>query len=77
MNHGLQSFSKDTASAQIEAIHRSQAVIEFDLDGMILDANDNFLNAVSYHLDEIRGQHHRLFVSAEQASVRHLQAAKC
>ncbi|MEJ0039130.1 MAG: methyl-accepting chemotaxis protein [Gammaproteobacteria bacterium] len=47
---------------QVNAISRSQAVIEFALDGTILDANDNFLGAVGYTLMEIRGQHHRLFV---------------
>ena len=47
---------------QIEAINRAQAVIEFNLDGTIITANTNFLNAVGYTLDEIRGQHHRMFV---------------
>ncbi|MCO6043802.1 PAS domain S-box protein [Aeoliella sp. ICT_H6.2] len=46
---------------QIDAIYRSQAVIEFDLDGNILTANDNFLNALGYSLDEIQGKHHRIF----------------
>ncbi|HEX5755612.1 MAG TPA: PAS domain-containing protein, partial [Arenimonas sp.] len=52
---------------QVEAIRRSQAVIEFDLEGRILDANDNFLQAMGYSLAEVRGQHHRLFVTPEQA----------
>ncbi|WP_085899615.1 methyl-accepting chemotaxis protein [Kiloniella majae] len=47
---------------QINAIGKSQAVISFKLDGTILDANDNFLNTVGYRLDEIQGQHHRMFV---------------
>ena len=51
---------------QIEAIRRSQAVIEFDLDGAILDANDNFLNATGYTLAEVRGQHHRMFVDPSE-----------
>ncbi len=51
------------ASGQLDAISRSQAVIEFDLDGNILTANDNFLNTVGYRLDEIKGQHHRIFVN--------------
>ncbi|MTI42769.1 methyl-accepting chemotaxis sensory transducer with Pas/Pac sensor [Roseibium hamelinense] len=50
---------------QINAINRSQAVIHFDLDGTILDANPNFLNAMGYTLDEIKGQHHSLFVEPE------------
>ncbi|MFK7735811.1 MAG: methyl-accepting chemotaxis protein [Pirellulaceae bacterium] len=48
--------------AQVNAISRSQAVIEFDLDGNILTANDNFLNGLGYSLEEIQGQHHRMFV---------------
>ena len=47
---------------QITAINKSQAVIEFDLDGQILTANDNFLSAMGYSLDEIKGQHHSMFV---------------
>lgn len=46
---------------KIKAISRAQAVIEFDLDGTIVTANDNFLSAVGYSLDEIRGKHHRMF----------------
>ena len=47
---------------QIEAINRSQAVIEFDSDGIVQTANENFLNAMGYKLDEIVGQHHRMFI---------------
>jgi methyl-accepting chemotaxis protein len=50
---------------QLAAIGKAQAVIEFDLKGNILNANDNFCRAMGYVLDEIRGQHHRLFVDAE------------
>ena len=46
---------------KMAAISRAQAMIEFELDGTILTANDNFLNTVGYSLDEIRGQHHRMF----------------
>ena len=48
---------------QIAAISKSNAVIHFNLDGTILTANDNFLGAVGYGLSEIRGQHHRMFVT--------------
>ena len=41
---------------------RSQAVIEFTLDGTILTANANFLGAVGYPLEEVQGKHHRMFV---------------
>ncbi len=44
------------------AISRSQAVIEFNLDGTIVTANQNFLDVMGYKLEEIRGQHHRIFV---------------
>lgn len=50
------------ASGQIAAINRSQAVIEFEMDGTILSANDNFLEAMGYTLDEVQGQHHSIFV---------------
>jgi len=49
---------------QIAAINKSTAVIEFDMAGNILRANDNFLRAVGYRLDEIVGQHHSMFVDA-------------
>lgn len=52
-------------AGQVAAINKSQAVIEFTLDGTIITANDNFLNALGYRLDEIKGQHHSMFV--EQA----------
>lgn len=47
---------------QLAAVSKSQAVIEFDLDGTIRKANDNFLRTVGYTLAEIRGKHHSLFV---------------
>jgi len=56
------------ARGQIGAISRSQAVIEFELDGTILTANENFCRALGYRLDEIRGQHHRIFLKPEEAS---------
>ena len=43
------------------AISRAQAMIEFELDGTILTANDNFLAVTGYALEEIRGKHHRMF----------------
>lgn len=49
-------------SGQISAIGRSQAVIEFAVDGTILTANENFLQAMGYRLDEIQGKHHSLFI---------------
>jgi methyl-accepting chemotaxis protein len=49
-------------AGQIAAISMSQAVIEFNLDGTVLTANDNFLHALGYSLAEIKGHHHRMFV---------------
>ena len=49
---------------QLEAIGKLQAVIEFNLDGTIVTANDNFLKTLGYTLDEITGRHHSLFVDA-------------
>src|ERR1700712_4276998 len=48
---------------QIVAIGRSQAVIAFNLDGMIIEANENFLNAMGYSLAEVAGKHHSMFVA--------------
>lgn len=53
---------------QIAAINKSQAVIEFQLDGTIMTANDNFLKTMGYELHEIQGKHHRIFVESEYAS---------
>lgn len=53
------------AQGQIHAINKSQAVIEFDTNGNILDANDNFLNVTGYSLKEIQGKHHSLFCDKE------------
>jgi len=46
----------------VRAIQKSMAVIEFNLDGTILTANDVFLGCLGYTLDEVRGRHHRMFV---------------
>ncbi|HNK57160.1 MAG TPA: PAS domain-containing protein, partial [Leptospiraceae bacterium] len=53
---------------QIAAIGKSQAVIEFTMDGLIVSANDNFLNSMGYTLSEIKGQHHRMFVDSAYAN---------
>lgn len=53
---------------QVQAIRTALAVIEFEVDGTILWANDNFLTTVGYSLGEIRGRHHRMFVSPEHAA---------
>ncbi|WP_375157985.1 PAS domain-containing protein [Bradyrhizobium sp. RDT46] len=58
--------SRPDAQARIDAIGRSQAMIEFNLDGTIITANKNFLDALGYRLDEIQGKHHSMFVPADQ-----------
>jgi len=53
-------------AAQVAAIGRSQAVIEFNLDGTIITANDNFLKTLGYSLPEIQGKHHSMFVEPKE-----------
>ncbi len=53
--------------SQLELLTRSQAVIEFNMEGIIMTANQNFLDAVGYDWTEIQGQHHEMFVGAEYA----------
>jgi methyl-accepting chemotaxis protein len=65
-------------AGQIEAIGKSQAVIEFSMDGTVLTANANFLDALGYFLGEIQGSHHRMFVDPaerESAAYREFWAA--
>nr|WP_119739738.1 PAS domain-containing methyl-accepting chemotaxis protein [Pseudomonas sp. Larv2_ips] len=52
----------------IEALLRSTAVIEFDLSGNVLMANDQFLQAMGYSLKQAKGSHHRVFCKPEQVS---------
>src|ERR1044072_8197896 len=66
----LMSFWKSNSSArdavaQAAAMSRSQAVIEFKMDGTIITANQNFLDAMGYRLDEIQGKHHQMFAPPE------------
>jgi methyl-accepting chemotaxis protein len=53
---------------QLEAIGKSQAVIEFNLDGTIIGANDNFLATMGFRLEEIRGRHHSMFAEPDHDS---------
>jgi methyl-accepting chemotaxis protein len=54
------------STSQLEAISKTQAMIEFQLDGTIVSANENFLRTMGYTLDEIRGGHHSMFVTPEE-----------
>ena len=55
-----------SALAQAAAISKSQAVIEFNMDGTIVTANENFLKALGYTLAEIQSKHHSMFVEASE-----------
>ncbi len=77
---GIMKLASDTTDAkkasllnagQIAALNQSQAVIHFAPDGTILQANDNFLAAVGYSMDEIRGRHHSMFVADEDQGPRY------
>ncbi|AWM36393.1 Methyl-accepting chemotaxis protein II [Gemmata obscuriglobus] len=65
---GKQRERNDDYVGQLLAVSRVQAVIEFGLDGTVLTANENFLSTMGYRLDEIRGQHHRMFVAPSHAT---------
>jgi methyl-accepting chemotaxis protein len=57
-------------AGQIEAFKRLQSVIEFQMDGTIITANDNFLRAMGYTLDEVKGHHHSMFVDPTYAKTQ-------
>jgi methyl-accepting chemotaxis protein len=61
-----QKLKATDSDGQISAIGKSQAVIEFNMDGTIRTANQNFLSALGYSLDEIKGKHHSLFVESDE-----------
>lgn len=65
-----QKLEEANVLGQIDAIHRSLAVIEFEMDGTIIWANENFLRVMGYSLDEITGKHHRIFAEPEFAGTR-------
>lgn len=52
---------------KINAINKAQAVIEFNLDGSVITANENFLKVLGYDLKEIQGKHHRMFCDPKYA----------
>jgi methyl-accepting chemotaxis protein len=60
-----QTLQNADKNGQVAAINRSQAVIEFELDGTIITANQNFLDTVGYSLEEVAGCHHSMFVDKE------------
>jgi len=58
----------------VAAIGRITPIIEFDLEGRVLSANERFLKASGYKLAEIRGQHHRMFSGSQQADTPEYRA---
>jgi methyl-accepting chemotaxis protein len=60
-NNVIVAKTMQDAKAMTEAIDRSQAVIEFNMDGSVITANENFLKTLGYDLSSIQGQHHRFF----------------
>ncbi|WP_235924242.1 methyl-accepting chemotaxis protein [Pseudoroseicyclus tamaricis] len=56
-----------TAADLMAVVERTQAIIEFHPDGTIIRANDNFLSAMGYRLEEVVGRHHAMFVKEEYA----------
>jgi methyl-accepting chemotaxis protein len=55
-------------AGELAALHRAQAIIEFDLDGHVLRANDNFLAIFGYEPGEVQGRHHSMFVSPAESA---------
>ncbi|KLO61169.1 methyl-accepting chemotaxis protein [Delftia tsuruhatensis] len=60
----------DSPSSQLKALYSTQAVLELDPQGHILFANAQFLDLMGYELDELRGQHHRIFLDPADAQAR-------
>ena len=58
-------FGSGEDRARLAALDKSQAIIEFKMDGTIIAANQNFLDAMGYRLDEIQGKHHQMFAPPE------------
>ncbi len=56
-----------------EALNKSYGAIEFAMDGRILEANDIFLNIMGYQIEDIKGEHHRIFVTPKTANSKEYQ----
>ena len=67
---GSSNLFSSANGAVLEALHKSLAIIEFDTEGNILDANENFCAAVGYDKSEIVGQHHRMFMDPKEAATQ-------
>lgn len=58
----------DIQNGILQALDRSTAIISFELNGTVIDANENFTQTVGYSLSQIQGENHRMFCSAELIS---------
>jgi methyl-accepting chemotaxis protein len=65
---------KDECALLLQAINQVQTIIEFNLDGTVLTANDNFLKTLGYSLEEVKGQHHRMFCDPAHTASPEYQA---
>ena len=70
----LDALARADSQARMDAISRSQATIEFTPEGVVVSANENFLTAMGYQLDEIRGRHHSLFMDPVETAQPAYQA---
>ena len=52
----------------VDAMQKAQAVVEFDMDGLLVNANENFLGLMGYAIDDVRGEHHRVFCDDDYAA---------
>jgi methyl-accepting chemotaxis protein len=64
ISKAVASKEQEDSAAYVAAIKRSQAVIEFTMDGVVLDANENFLKTLGYDITDIRGHYHSMFCDA-------------
>lgn len=68
LDQGGENHNENELKAIFAAISKAQAVIEFNLDGTVITANENFLKTLGYSLDEIKGKHHRMFCEDKYTS---------
>ncbi|PJE25906.1 methyl-accepting chemotaxis sensory transducer with Pas/Pac sensor [Pseudooceanicola antarcticus] len=61
-------FRRRDNRSQVDAVKRSMAVAEYELDGRLIDANELFLKPMGYKLEDVKGKHHRTFMDPEEAA---------
>ena len=64
----LDKIDSNKYEAILNAINKSQGMIEFNMDGTVITSNDNFLNILGYSLKEVKGKHHRMFCEESYAN---------